>query len=368
MITMKILRKIVSDLKPLSWEEGKRTKFSRETINLLYGENPLPQLDVVKKKIIAELDKMNLYPESMGYNTIDLISEATSFSDKNIVVDNGIDGVLNLLAKTIIDPGDNVIVTPPTFPVYASTTKLMNGIVTEVTLEDDFSLDINKLMKAINEKTKVIYISNPNNPTGNILLTNKQIEFILNNFSGLLVIDECYYGICKETAIDLVNKYDNIIILRSFSKALNLAGLRIGYAVGPKYLISAMKQVLNDCNPFVLNRLSQASSIAIRYQDILSKQFISSKKRFKSKLESINKLKIIDTETSFLLADVSKIDIKASEIISKLSNRGILIKDCSVYGFEDIYLRISIPKKELEDKVITNLREVVDNICKGKLK
>ena len=365
---MEILRKSLRGVGLLSWEEGKRIDMSDNVVNLLWGENPIPILDSVKNNIILELDKMNRYPCPMGYLVIDRISKAIGFPAENIVVDNGIDGILNLLSRTIIDPDNVVIITPPTFPVYASTAKLMGGNVREVKLENDFSLNFDKLMDAICENTKAIYIANPNNPTGNLLLTNRQIEEILKRFSGLLVIDECYYGICKSTAVDLVRKYDNLIILRSFSKTLNLAGLRIGYAVGSEYLISAMKGILVNCNPFVLDRLAQAGSVAIEYSDQLGDEFVLAREQFKQKLLTIEKIKVIDTETSFLVLDVFDTGGKASEIIVGMKELGVLIKDSRVYGMDDRYIRIGIPRKDLEDVVIEKLQLVMNDLYSRKCK
>lgn len=359
---MKMIRKIFDELPKLKWEEGKESKV---VVNLLFGENPLSIDSRIKEAIVNEINNIGLYPEPMAYPLIKKISEYIDIPEKNIVVDNGIDGVINLLTKAVIEEGDEVIITNPTFPVYESSAKIMGGKVKRIELEDDFSLNIEKLLSNITEKTKAIFIANPNNPTGNILLTNNQTEKILQNFKGLLVIDECYYGICKQTAIELTKEYDNLIILRSFSKVLNMAGLRIGYAVGSEKVIGAMKNILINSNPFVLNRLSQtAASVAIEYENYLSEKLIEIKNSFEDKLRTIKNISLLESYASFSFIDTTKTGLTSKEIIKQLEKENIFIKDCSVYGLKDGYMRISIPKKEFQNRVVNTLKKIIENFNK----
>lgn len=355
---MEIIRKIFDELPRLKWEEGREPK---AVVNLLFGENPLPIDSRIKEAIVNEINNIGLYPEPMAYSLIKKMSSYLNIPERNIVVDNGIDGVINLLTKAVIEEGDEIIITNPTFPVYESSVKIMGGKVKKIELEDDFSLNIDKLLSNITEKTKAIFIANPNNPTGNILLNNEQIEKILQNFKVLLAVDECYYGLCKQTAINLVNKYNNLIILRSFSKVMNMAGLRIGYAAGSEKVISTMKNILANSNPFVLNRLSiAAASAAVDYENELSERLIEVKNSFEDKLRAIKNISLLESYTSFSFVDIRKTGLTSKEIIERLEKENILIKDCSAYGLRDGYLRISIPKKEFQDKVVDTLRNIVE--------
>jgi len=357
---MRLVRKSFKCLKPLGWEEGKTNYRQGSNISLLFGENFVPIDKKIKSSIIKELDKLNIYPEAMGNRLIKKLSGYLRIPKNKILVANGIDDILNLIAKTFIEMGDETIIPTPTFPIYESTTKLMGGKVIRVKLKKNFKLDIDKLLNKVNKKTKVIFIANPNNPTGNTLVEIADVEKILKIFRGLLVIDECYYGICDVTLMNLIKKYDNLLILRSFSKSFGLAGLRVGYAIGSTNIISPMKSVLNDCNPFVLDRVAQAAAVAsIDCEKKIIAKFKKLKSTFYKKLIKIKKLKVFPSETTFFLIDLKNTSMSAEEFRKRLTKKKIIIKDCSVYGLSNRFTRIPVPREKDLNYVVSSIRDII---------
>jgi histidinol-phosphate aminotransferase len=357
---MRIVRKTIERLKLLDWEEGKINVEKEGYISLLFGENFVPVDKRIKEAIIKELDKINIYPSPLGGLLIEKLSDWLKIPQENIVVGNGIDDILNLIGKIFIEEGDEVITPTPTFPLYASVTELMGGKVIKVNLDENFRLNTNALLKKIKTKTKIIFIANPNNPTGNILIEREDAEKILKEFKGLLVIDECYYGICNKTLIDLIQKYNNLLILRSFSKSFGLAGLRVGYAVGAKEIISAMRVVINNCNPFILDRIAQVAAIAaLECEDRILTRFKKLKYKFYSRLKRIKNLKVFPSETTFFLVSLKNAGISAGKFIEELAKRKVLIKDCSIYGLSDQFVRIPVPKEKDMNYVISAIKDIV---------
>lgn len=345
-----MIRKELKNLKDIGWEESRGIE---GRVSLLFGEAPVGISESIKQEILRECDNLNYYPDPLGMRLIKKLSSFLDIPKERIVVANGIDNLLNLIAMVFIERGNEVITLNPSFPCYKTVTQIMGGKIIEVNLEDDFSLDLTKLISRITEKTKLIFIANPNNPTGNILL-NKQSEVkgILQKLkNGILVLDECYFGISDSTFIDLVEKYDNLIILRSFSKSYGLAGIRVGYAIAQEGIINPIKKLLANCNPFILDRMAQCIAIkALEEKDDVIKKFNNLKSLFLRKLKERG-LKVKDTKTTFLLLDLKDENMDEKDFRKKMWERGILIKDCTVYGLDKRYVRISIPEKTKMDFV-----------------
>lgn len=352
-------REAVKQMNLLDWEEGKVASSKAGDIKLLFGENLVPVSSKVKKAIISELNNLNIYPEPQAAPLISALSRKLNLPETMIVAEAGIDGILNLIAKTFIEKGDEVIVPMPTFPVYETVSKIMGANVKKIVLDKDFKLSIPKLQSLITDKTKAIFIANPNNPTGNILLSNTQIKRIASVFNGLLIIDECYCGISTQTAVNLVKENKNIFVLCSFSKSVGLAGLRVGYAVGCEELIKPMKALLVNCEPFALNRLAQVGAVAALEDNFTLKKFLQLKLEFCNQLSSVKGLKLIPTQTTFILLDLRNSGITADMLRDKLAKKRIFVKDASVYGLSKWYARLGVPKRQDIPHVVREIKAII---------
>jgi len=358
-VKMELERKAVKNMRNINWERP-----TPGYIRLSFGENYSKIPQCIPDAIIEELNLINLYPDSACSKARERIAKYVGISADKIIVDNGIDGILDIIAKTFIEKGDEIIIPVPTFPTYRSVSELMEGRVKNILLNEDFCLDIDKLIDSITNRTKLIFIANPNNPTGNILLERDSARKILDKFDGILILDECYFEICRRTNIDLVNHCNNLIVTRSFSKALALAGLRIGYAIGSKYLINPMNRVVDNCSPFRLDRLAQSASKILELPEEIERlceDFRCRKMLFFSGLEKIPHISVVNTDTSFLLIRVRNKNISVESIKNALEKKRIIIRNCNIYdNMPSGYILSGIPAEEDISYVVSSIHGAIN--------
>lgn len=336
----------------------------RYGISLALGENHDTNVSkIVRDAIIRELDLINLYPDMFQIKARERIAKYSGFARDAIILGNGIDDLLLLIAITYIAKGDEVIVMNPTFDGYEKVTGLMGGVVKRIDLDRKFHLSLSSVEQNVSDRTKIIFIANPNNPTGNILLTDKEVEQTLTKFKGLLVIDECYYGICNRSVVDLVGCNPRLLVLRSFSKSFALAGLRTGYAIGGKMVIGEMRKVAYNVCPFGVDRLAQASTIILEYPDEINRlieNFKRKKARFEKLLVEVP-LKVLPTETSFVLLDLENSKKDGYLVRKDLMAKGILAKVTGCKEFDKRYIPMGVPRKSDIPRVISTLKRILEN-------
>ena len=351
-----LLRNEVRGLRPVNWGE-----YDNNSIRLFWGENLIELPENVIDKVNSKLKLINRYPDPNQSELKEIISKYNNVKPKNVTVGNGSDALIELIAKTFISKGDQVLIPIPSFITYSNVTQLMGGKPAYVKLDSNFNLNLPNLIKKINLKTKAIFIANPNNPTGNYLIDRKGVNKILNNFRGILVIDECYFELGGLTVCDLIKRYKNLIILRSFSKGLALAGLRVGYALSSEDITQYLSKVQKIPQPFEVNILAQIAAIeCIKERKSIVKNFFSNKKMFISKLKTIKKVGVIDTKTSFILLDLTKTKKTAKKVKSELEKYKIFTKDCSLFSnLNRYYLYMGIPEKKDFDYVIKAIWEII---------
>lgn len=341
-----LVRKPILKISEVNWGDVPVENGTR----LLWGENPFAPKESVQA-IKEEAKRVNFYPSPTKANLKKGIANYNCVSPENIILTNGSDEAIELISKVFISEKDEVVIPVPTFPVYESTSLMMGARIKRVPLEKDFTLDTGKLLNAITSETKMIWISNPNNPTGNILLTFNQIKDLAKRLSCLLILDECYFELSGITAASLIDKYPNIAIIRSFSKIFGLAGARIGYIVANEKTASYLNKVLSANQVFNVNRFAQAAAGALFKDENRIKQltnvYVTQKENFEKLLSQIKNIKIIPTLTTFCLLRLASEKINSSELKKKLKEKNIYIKDCYMYkllGPEYVYLGVPAPK------------------------
>ena len=356
MQTKKLFRKETDLIHPINWGEVSGNK-----IRLLWGENPIKANQEIKRAIIKEISNINKYPDPEKSILTKKLASYNKVNPKNILITNGSDEAIDLIAKTFIDKGDEVIFPVPTFPTYGNAALLMGGIVRKVLLDKELNLNVKDIFSRISKKTKLIFIANPNNPSGNILISNAQISKLAAYFKGVIIIDECYYEFSKKTAVPLIKKFKNIIVLRSMSKTFALAGLRVGYMVAHEDIASKLSAISNTLQPFNVNRIAQVAAVsALNHKKQIIKQFEGVKESLLIELKKIKEIKVFDTLTSFVILDLSKTDITAKELKEKMEKRGVLIKDCGIFeNFGPQYAYLGIPPKDKIKKVINSIKGVL---------
>ena len=355
------VRPQIQEIKTTNWGEIPENSNFR----LMFGENPFT-LDECIMAIKQEVNKLNTYPSPTKEVLIKKIAKYNKILSENIVVTNGSDDGIELIAKVFINLKDEVIIPIPTFPVYESVSKMMGANIVGISLDKDFKLNTDELVKKVNKSTKIIWIANPNNPTGNILISKDRIEWLLKKVPNIfVVIDECYFELSEITAKDLIKKYNNLIILRSFSKIFGLAGLRLGYIISNPTIVSYCKALQQNNQPFSVNRFALAAGIAV--MDNLTKiskiikEYKETKNYFEKKIRQIKGAEVLLTITTFSLIKLPE-QFSALFIKNELIKKRIYIKDCSIYsGLGSRYIYLGIPKKNAQQKIIKELAKIINN-------
>lgn len=275
----------------------------------------------------------------------------------HIVAGAGSDELIDLILRLFLEPGDGVINCVPTFGMYPFCTEICSGKVIDVPRDKFYAIDIAGIKEAVgekNEKTKIIFIASPNNPTGNTTPQRDILELV--NLGKVVVIDEAYYEFSGTTIAALVSKYENLIVLRSFSKWAGLAGLRIGYGIFPTLIA---EQLLKIKQPYNINLAAQVAlqeSLAdIEYLQDTVQKIISERERLFQKLGELKFLKPFPSQANFILCAVVKGNARL--IHEGLQKRGIFLRYFDTPLLRNL-LRISVGKPEHTDALIEALKEM----------
>ncbi len=238
------------------WDLGNKFKQKpEEIIKLDAGENQFGYSPSVTEALKTGL--FNFYPDPEYKELRQALSDYVNVPINNIIVGSGSDELLDLLFRLILNEGDKVINCPPTFGMYAVAVQLNKGRLVSVPRKNDFSLDIPKIKKIINKKVKIIVVCTPNNPTGTVTDQKEIVELL--ETGKLVIVDEAYFEFSNRTAIPLIKKYPNLIVLRTLSKWAGLAGLRLGYGLMNSFFV---EQLFKIKPPYNVNLAACAAGIA----------------------------------------------------------------------------------------------------------
>jgi histidinol-phosphate aminotransferase len=358
-----VFRKNILDIEPYipgkPIEEVERELGLKNIVKLASNENPWGPSPKAVSAILNRVDNIHLYPDGSAYELIQVLSEQLSFSKENIILGNGSDELIRMIAETFLYPEDEVIIPEPTFSAYEFATKLMGGKIVKVPTED-YKLNLNGMLEKINKKTKLIFICNPNNPTGKIV-SKEELEDFLNNIPEQIVVilDEAYNEYVEssdyKSGLEYLRHRKNLIVLRTFSKIYGLAGLRVGYGIADKQLIDLINRVRE---PFNVNLLAQVAAVAsLRDKDYLNKckQLNSlNKQMLYSNLKHLS-LDYVPTEANFILIDLKR---DAQVIYKEMLKKGVIIRPCTSFGLPN-HIRVTIGKEEENLIFINALAQVL---------
>src|SRR5699024_10565437 len=235
-----------------------------EVHRLASNENPLGPSEKAKEAMAEAAMEAHLYPDTSALSLRETLADLYGVTSDEILTGNGADNVISLVVSAYVNEGDEVLYCTPTFPAYRSSTLLMGGVPVEVPLKEDFTYDLEAMQASITPKTKLVFICNPNNPTGTIVDKAALEKFIQEVPDHVLVIlDEAYIeyvtDVVYKTGIDFYKDGYPVLTIRTFSKFYSLAGLRIGYALGSKEVLDP---ILRLREPFALNRIAIAAAVA----------------------------------------------------------------------------------------------------------
>jgi histidinol-phosphate aminotransferase len=303
---------------------------------------------------LANSTHFSVYPDAAQSELRKQIAGYAGASPENIVAGSGSDELIDLLLRLLIAPGDEAITVAPTFDMYRFCTEVCRGNTVQVLRTADFRVDVAAVKSAITRKTRIIFVANPNNPTGT--LTAKEDLMELADTGLPLVVDEAYYEFSQMTVAGEVFKRENLIVLRTFSKWAGLAGLRVGYGIFPAKIAGYLMKVKPPYN------VNTAASIAVReslndigYLADRVTKINEERQRLFDKLLAINYLRPLPSKANFVLCEVVR--GKAGQLQQELEGRGILIR---YYNTELLrnFIRVSVGRPDQTDAAINALQEI----------
>ena len=344
-----------------TYKPGKsRLSRIKKIIKLSANESALGTSPKAKKEINKKIN-LSKYPDSKSNNLRLTISKKFKCEFGKIICGAGSDEIIQIICQLFLKPKDEVIVPQYSFLMYRIYSKISRAKVLYAK-ENNFKISVSEIIKKVSKKTKIVFLANPNNPTGTYLKKNELLELRKKLKSNiLLVVDDAYdeYMQKKDYAsgLRLFKKSKNVIILRTFSKIYGLASLRIGWGYGPKKIIDAMNIIKP---PFNVNMAAQLAAVAA----LKDKSFINKSVKhnfiWANKIKKIlNKLNIITNEvaTNFLLLNFSKCKYSANYIKKKFENNGIILRSMQVYKIKNA-LRLTIGSSVANNKLISILNKI----------
>jgi len=361
---MELARKPVLGIKPYipgkPIEEVKRELgIEGDIIKLASNENPLGPSPRAIEAVKKMLNSLHLYPDDASFYLKNKLSEHLNIPVDYIITGNGSVELIHLVAKACINPGEKVVLSKPTFIMGKIESQIFEAELVELPVKGNRH-DIDAIIDALDDKTKLLYIDNPNNPLGS-MLTAEELDRVVKSLpeNTLLVVDEAYREyITREDfpdTIDYVRKGLNVVVLRTFSKIYGLAGLRIGYGIARPEIINILLRVRL---PFNVNSIAQKAAIAA-LEDTehveRSRKLVEEGKRFLYKEFEKMGIYYIPSEANFVTI---KLEMDAKEINSKLMKKGIIARPLNPYGLKN-YLRITIGTLEENVKFIDALKEII---------
>lgn len=340
----RLVRENVKMLKPYSSARDDFKGNKNDMIFLDANENPFE-------------NGVNRYPDPQQKDLKAVLAQQRGLQIENILLGNGSDEVLDLIYRAFCEPSkDNVITLPPTYGMYKVLADTNNINIKEVLLTKDFQPDVPEILNATDQDTKLLFFCSPNNPTGNSFNSDK-IESILNDFSGLVVIDEAYIDFSShESWLSKLDKYPNLIITQTLSKAYGLAGIRLGICYASKDIISVLNKIKP---PYNVNELTQKKALKRISQPEIIKNEISAILAEKKKLmNTLRKAKFVSkvypSDANFIMVEVNNADKRCNEFITK----GFVIRNRSSEPLCNNCLRITIGTPEENNKLIATLKEI----------
>ena len=336
-------------------------KSRRSPIKLSANESALGPSPKAVKSYTSIGKSFVRYPDSDGTFFRKVLAKKFRLKKDRIILGSGSDQIFELVCKLFINKGDEVVVPEYSFIIYRIYSRMF-GAKVRYAKEENFTPSVKSIMNCVNKKTKIVFLANPNNPTGTYLNKTEVLKLRKKLRSDiLLVIDDAYFEYIKDpeyaSGIDLFSKSENVIITRTFSKIYGLAGLRIGWGYGPKKIIKKMYEIKP---PFNVSRPALfAATQAVLDTKWLNKAIKHNNFWAEKIFEVINEIGIATNRTNvnFFLVNFDLVNQTASKVFNKLANSGILVRQMDVYGIKNS-LRITIGNSKENKKFISVLRKI----------
>jgi histidinol-phosphate aminotransferase len=333
-----------------------------QLIRMMSNENLLPPSQKVLDSILEAARNGNLYPDS-GVRLRQMLGERAGLSAEEVVLGNGSTDIINIVVHTFVAPGDEVVISVPTFPMYEARVRIAGGETVLVPMSGDFYWDIDAILRAITPHTKLIFICSPNNPTGNQIK-----EADLRRILALGVptfFDEAYYELEDHVAsrASWIRDYPHMMVNRTFSKAFGLAGFRIGYLLCEAGLANYFNRVKI---PWNVSLIALAAALAgledERDQEFKRQNTLVGRQFIYDEINSMPGFKAFPSEGNFVLIDASPLGKPSAEIMQRMIERGFFIRPMSGHNMPQGFIRITVGIPEQNRQFIETFRAYVAEV------
>ncbi len=339
-------------------EELKRELGIDKIIKLASNENPLGPSPKALEAMKKAVEKVNRYPDGSAFYLKEKLSSKLRVKQDNLILGNGSNEIIELVFRTFYQPGDNVVSAEITFAVYPIIAQAIGAEYRAAPMKD-LRYDVERLKELVDDRTRLVFISNPNNPTGTYI-TTEEFEFLIKSVpeTTLVILDEAYFEFVDRKdypdGLKFFEKYPNLLVMRTFSKTYGLAGLRIGYGVGSGDVVDYLNRVRQ---PFNVNLVAQEAALAAlddeEYVEKVKTLTHNSLKWFYSEVEKMG-LEYVPSVTNFFLIKVGE----GKKVFEELLKKGVIVRSMDGYKLPE-YIRVNIGTEEENEFFIRSLREVL---------
>jgi len=358
----KVLEKIQTYKHGKSIKELQRELGISEIHKLASNENPLGISPLARTAFLKSVDELHLYPEVAAYDLVMKLSEATGFSPSQIIVGTGTTDLIEMLALAYLEPGSEMLTADCTFIMYKISATMLGAETITVPLKD-YRYNMDAMAEVLSENTKIVFIANPNNPTGTIIYRDELEKFLERaSEETIIVLDEAYFDFTDDDrypdACEYINGRNNVVSLRTFSKNYGMAGLRVGYAIAPESIIEQLYKVKK---PFNVTLSAQAAATAALDDEeflVRTVTHIHQEKQYLYREYQRLGLKYVSSQTNFILVDCGK-EEKAVSISQALQNEGIITRPMIGNWGAGHTIRISIGEHNQNVALIQTLEKIL---------
>ncbi|MGY4691524.1 histidinol-phosphate transaminase [Salibacterium sp. K-3] len=341
-------------------EELQRELGLSRVIKMASNENPYGSSPKARDAMVEEMKHIHFYPEVTAPVLADALSKHLEVPSDRFIFGNGSDEIIRMLTRTYVNPGEEVVMAEVTFPRYRTNVLIEGGVPVSVPMEKG-THDLEGMKTALNERTKMVFVCNPNNPTGTIVGEQELLRFLESIPSDVLVVlDEAYYEYVHSDdyleSLEYLDQYPNLVILRTFSKVYGMASVRVGYGITQPEIV---QELLKGKEPFNVNRLAQAGAVAALEDSEFLEHTLEKNKEGRIYLEDAFKrlgLSSFPTHTNFIMVDVKQ---DAAAVHESLLKQGVIIRPGHVMGYPTM-LRVTIGTEEENEQFIHALEKTLE--------
>ena len=331
------------------------------SIKINQNENPFNLPEEIRREVLSRIERRSWsrYPPFVPDNLLERLAAHTGWRADGIIAGNGSNELIQAVMMVTVGPGTKVIINEPTFTLYGQLIKILGGEIISVPLNDNLTFNVPRIAsRQALSKADLLIICSPNNPTG-CAISERDVRLLLRNTDGLVVVDQAYVEFGGDDLVRLLAEFPNLIILRTFSKAMAMAGLRVGYLLAAPELVTEINKAKL---PYNINFFSvTAAEVALErfhYLQPLIDAIKSERNRVFSELQTIHGVIVVPSNANFLLM---RTRFGAPELFEALHERGILVRDVSKYPMLSDFVRISVGTHAENERLLHELSSLLDS-------